>query len=387
MNNSKKDQGSVELISLESLLSGDDRNPIGIVSEKEDEIVPPLKEEGDEKKDDDVTLIALEDIDNESSLKDKKENADDADEGGETKGSEKQAIAPTETSEQYRQTLKNVFGITKFTEEDEDGNEVEVSIDEIEMDGETFQKLVEQELAYQKEEANKGKISIEGVSDYTKKLIEIEQKGGDTLKLLQVKEAYSDPLANLDLTTKQGQVDAIYLRKKAQGATDKEINILIKGLEAEGILEEEAIQAESELKALIDQQFENERIKAEKVALEREETMKKFKKDFRDKLSEKFTLNDNVKSKLVTSLTKKGEDGKYQLDNAYLAAMSDPETATELVLFLSDREEFLKQVTAKAVQKTQLESAKKLKIIRSANGGTGTNDPVKTGKLIPLDNL
>jgi hypothetical protein len=385
MSENKKDPGSVELISLESLLSGDDRNPIGIVAEEKEEDTPINEEveskEGDEK------LIILDDINNESSLKDNEGNADDADEGGETKGSEKQAIAPTEVSEQYRETLKSVFGITKITEEDENGNEVEMSIDEIEMDSETFQKIVEQELAYQKEEANKGKISIEGVSDYTKRLIEIEQKGGDTLKLLQVKEAYSDPLANLDLTTKQGQVDAIYLRKKAQGSTDKEINILIKGLEAEGILEEEAIQAESELKALIDQQFENEKIRAEKVAAEREETMKKFKKDFKDKLSEKFTLNDNMKSKLVTNLTKKGEDGKYQLDNAYLAAMSDPETATELVLFLSDREEFIKQITTKAVQKTQLESAKKLKIIRSSNGGAGTNDLVKSGKLIPLENL
>ena len=388
MTDNKKDSGSVELISLESLLAGDDRNPIGIISDKSlDTVDPPLNEEGDdegEKKDDVIIIDPADDI---SSLKDKKDIDEVINEGGREKSSEKQETAPKEMSEQLRQTLKSAFGITTVTEEDEDGNEVEVSIDDIDVDNETFQKLVEQELAFRKEEASKGKISADGLSDHTKKLIEIEHNGGDTLKLLQIKEAYSDPLSQLDLTTKQGQIDAIYLRQKSKGATDKEVSILLKGLEAEGILEEEAFNAEAELKAIIDKTFEDERIKSEKLAAEREEQAKKFKKDFREKLSEKFTLNDTLKNKLVTALTKKGEDGKYQLDQAYLRAMSNPDVATELVLFLTDREEFIKQVSTKEVQKAKMETARKLKIVRGSNGGSGTSDPTKQDKLIPLDNL
>ena len=382
MAESSKDQGGVELIPLASLLVEDDRNPIGIIEPPKEEV---MKEE--EKIEDPTEEgISLENFNNDSSLKDEKNIAEDSNEDGEKKVSEKQETT-TEVSEQYRQTLKSVFGINKITIEDEDGNEVEKTIDEMDVDMETFQELVEKELAYRKEEANKNKISIEGISERTKKLIEIEQKGGDIMKLLKIEETYSEPLSGLDLTTQQGQVDAIYLRRKATGLSDKEINILIKGYVAEGILEEEALQAQSELKAIIDQEYEKEKERTEKELIKREEHLKRFKKDFRDKLSEKFTLNDNMTNKLVTTLTKKSDDGKYYLDDAYLEAMGNPETATELVLFLTDREEFLKQITAKAVHKNQLETAKKLKIVRSSHGGTSTTDSYKKEKVISLDNL
>jgi hypothetical protein len=61
--------------------------------------------------------------------------------------------------------------------------------------------------------------------------------------------------------------------------------------------------------------------------------------------------------------TKQNEEGKFELDNRYNEYRMDPEKAARIALFLSDEDEFIKQVTKKAVTEKQLDTARKIKII------------------------
>ncbi len=380
----EKDQGSVDLIDIASLLGQDIGSeptlPIEGLNKPADlahELDQPNPETVEDVPGDKIS--SLTDIINKEEVVNDDELLLDG---------EKQKNITNTTSEQFRTSLKNLFSIEKIVQE-VNGEEVEVSIDEVDIDQETFEMIAKQALENQKEELNKDKISVKGVSDFTKSLIEIDKNGGNVSQLLKVKEAISDPLDQLDLTQRQDQIDAIYLRKKAQGQADDEINILIKGYEAEGLLEEKAIQAESELREAVNKQVELAKEQAENAAKEREERMKSYKKDLKQVLGTKFQLNDTSLTKIVDLSTKKGKNGRFEIDNAFTQAMSDPEVASDLVLLLFDRDEYIKQVTNKKVIESKLETAKTIKIIRSNSGGTSGSDPSRSKKddLIDISTL
>lgn len=270
----------------------------------------------------------------------------------------------TDTSKIYHDALKSMFGdsISHIIQQDEEGNDVEVALEEVVLDKELFEAIVESKMADLKSDLSKDKISVEGVSDLTKDLIEIDKNGGNITELLQVKRDYSDPLDQLDITTVEGQRLAIYLRKKSKGAEDEEIEALIRTWEADGILEEKAIAAESELRAAIQQQVEMTKRNAEEKVKRQKEIMRSYKKDIRESLDE-FQLNDAVKNKVTLLATKTDERGRFEIDKAYDEARSNPKTAARLALFLLDEDEYIKQVTTEAVQKTKLNTAKKIRVV------------------------
>lgn len=365
-----KDQGNVEVIDLASLL-GDSIGQPGEQPIDVNEIASAKADETVEENED--ALAGLK-----SSLNDE-DNSKDEEDIAATKSetSEKQTATSTD-SEQYRQILKGILGdkFQKITIE-EDGQEVEVPIDEMDLDLETFTNILKSATEQEKEEALKDKISVSGISDFTKRLIEIDKVGGDISDLLQVRQAYSDPLDQLDMTTPEGQREAIYLRKKAQGQDDEEITRLIRAYESEGILESKATQAETELRKAIDDQLELRKQQAEQQAKERQERVKAYKKSMKDYLGANFELNDNFKNKVVDLSTKVGEDGKYELDRAYSKFRNDPDRAAEMALYFLDRDEFIKQITNKKVVEAKLETSRKLKIVKSSSGGVNSFNPSK----------
>lgn len=269
-----------------------------------------------------------------------------------------------DTSKIYYDALKSMFGdtISHIIQQDDEGNDVEVALEEVVLDKELFEAIVESKMASLKEDLSKDKISVAGVSDLTKDLIEIDKNGGNITDLLKVKRDFSDPLDQLDITTPEGQRLAIYLRKKSKGAPDEEIEALIRTWEADGVLEEKAVAAESELRAAIQHQVELTKKQAEDQAKHRKEVMKNYKKDIKENLNS-FQLNDAVKNKIVLLATKTDEEGRFEIDKAYDQARSNPESAARLALFLLDENEYIKQVTNSAVQKTKLDTASKIRVV------------------------
>lgn len=274
------------------------------------------------------------------------------------------------TSILYKNTLKNVFGDNLGSLVQEiDGVEQEIALEDLEMDSELFADILKSKLEEAKEEAIKNKISSEGISDFTKNLIELDKNGGDVRSLLEVKQAYSDPLEGLDLDVVEDQKEILYLRGKAAGQSDKDISLLIEIYETKGLLESEAIEAEQSLRAAIDNQMQRAIESAKENTKLKEEQFKEYKKGLKESLS-KFELKDGAKAKLLDIATKPNQAGKYELDEAYNAWRMTPEKAAELALFLTDKEEYIKQVTKTAIKEKQVEIARKIKIIPRTTGGT-----------------
>lgn len=384
----KKTTGSAGIGSLEDLFVGtlDEGDTIP----KDDLVIPPVDP-------DKPTLEFGEELDankngdnnKESSLTDEEKTRKEEEERiarEEKLNSEKQNPIQSEGSEQYRESLKRLFGkrVETITILDENEQEVEVSLDEVDLDLETYESIAKQYMDIVKEESAVNKISVEGISEFTKALIEIEKNGGNTLELLQMKEELSDPLENLDLNKRDDQIKAIFLRQRAQGIDDDDTKMLIRGYEAEGVLEDKAKNADAQLREAIKKRLELEQQQTQAIAAQREEEFKQYKKNFREGLNT-FELNDTSKTKLVDFALRKNSDNRYEIDKAYSEAKRNPEKAVKLALFLKDYDEFVKQVTNEKVKETKLETAKKIRIIKGTQ--TSVGDPQNKKESKGLGNL
>lgn len=294
-------------------------------------------------------------------------------------------------SEFYKRSLKVMFGdsISHLVEENEEGEEVEVALENAVITEDYYNQIVQSKLAEIKEEASKDKISTKGVSSFAKDLVEIDRNNGDISELLKAKETYSDPLDNLDLGTEDGQVQACYLRMMAGGQDEDTARRLISSYKADGILEEKALTAETELKEAVAQQVVRAKAAAQAKADDRKVLMKDYKKDIKTSL-DRYQLNDNVKNKVVILATKTDDDGKFELDKTYYQHRENPKDAADLALFLLDKEEFIKQVTNTAVADTKLGTARKLKMVSSgaSNPTLVDNNVKKSGSgTISLESL
>jgi hypothetical protein len=294
-----------------------------------------------------------------------------------------------ETSKFYKSVIKELWGdeFDTIIQEGEDGEEVEVKLDEIEMTAEVFKDIYASQLEAMKEKLTANKISADGISDFTKNLIEIDKRGGNITELLQMKQQVLDPLEGLDLDEVDHQKYAVALYYNLQGTrSEKEIDILIKGYEAEGTLEDLARQATEVLKEDVKKRVEQEKQIAIESEAKRKELMKSYKKDLRENL-DRFELKDPIKSKIVDLATKVNQNGKFDIDLKYGEIRRDPERMAELALYLLDREEFIKQVSNKEVQKSKLDAGKKLRMIKRSPGeadiaGNPSNKPRKDNVVL-----
>ena len=199
----KKDQGGVEIVSMESLLAEKIGGDEGVNNNDDNTPATNLK---DLLADDPDDMFANKDKDpaaeeEKSSLniEDNKGAEADKEEEDEKESSEKRVVNQSPESETYRQILKNTFGDKiKSIEQEVDGEVIEVPIDEVEMDVETFTDILKAYTELEKEDAVKGKVSIDKVSDFTKQVIEIENSGGKVSDLFQMRQELVDPLENLD---------------------------------------------------------------------------------------------------------------------------------------------------------------------------------------------
>ena len=296
-------------------------------------------------------------------------------------------VAEAQASLIYKNTLKSIWGdeIGAFIQE-VDGEEKEFTLDDIEVDEETFADILKSKIEEIKESATRNKISAEGISEFTQKLIEVEKSGGDIRSLLEMKQTYSDPLEGLDLDNVEDQKEIILLRGTASGQNERDLKRLIKSYEEEGILEEIAQEAHTTLREAIDNAMNIELDKAKENKARAEAAFKSYKKDLKDKMSQ-FELKDNIKSKLVDMATKINDKGALDIDERYNEARLDPEKASRLALFLYDEEEFIKQVTNREVQSKQLETARKLKIIPRAHNIVDPGKQAPSGKTINISQL
>jgi len=320
--------------------------------------------ETDEEKPEAVVNTKLEDLVEEVST-------GDVEIGQEGEGEDVSKVKGDTGSNLYKNIIKQLWGdeFETIVRTNEDGEDEEVLLDELDIDEEMFKEIYESQQEALKEKLTKDKISSEGISEFTKKLIEIDKHGGNVSEMLQMKQEVLDPLDSIDLDTPQGQADAVWLYYKIQGTkTDKEIEYLLKGYQEDGALGEVARQADSALREDASKRLEQEKRIAVEASEKRAEGLKSYKKSLRTKIDEKFELSDKVKSKIVDIATKVDNDNKFELDKMYGEYRRDPDKAAELILYMLDRDEFIKQITKEEVKKVQLNTSKKLRLVKRSPG-------------------
>ena len=248
-------------------------------------------------------------------------------------------------------------GIEAF--ETEDG---EVAFEDMNIDEDTFIQIWKQKDAETKSKLTENKVSINDMSDLTKKLIDIDKNGGDVRQALESYDTYKNPLEQLDLTDKSDQQTAIYLKLQAKGLDDKSIVDVIKAYDSSGKLEEKALEAKQDLEVAFESQMEaikQEGIERDKI---QKDALKKYKNDLSNNIS-KFSLKESYKKKVIDIATKPDENGKFKLDDIYSQIRQDPSKAADLVLFLTDKEEYIKQTIENEKRDINLSTMKKFKLI------------------------
>lgn len=254
-------------------------------------------------------------------------------------------------------TEKGVFDKIDAFETD-DG---EIPFDEMEIDEDTFTNIVQQQYEQIKKDAVKDKISLNGNSDFTKKLIEIEKNGGSVQDALKIYQEVQNPLENIDLEKESDQQAVVYMHYKQKGLSDDEALTFIKSYKSSGNLEEKAAEFKEIIQEKANKDLERINQEAEIRKQQHKEALKVYKTTLTETFKD-FELNSKFKSKLIDVATKPNKDGQFELDNMYNSVRKDPEKVAELVLYLTDPQAFYKFVTAKEANENKLKTFKKLKL-------------------------
>ena len=258
----------------------------------------------------------------------------------------------------YSKRLKNLvkdgilenFSIT-YGEED-------VFIEDIEdLTEEGYQKIVEGWKEAKKSEVDSKYISIEGLDETTKKLIDIKRNGGDITELIRENVTAIDQLSQLkdNIDNEQVQINIVAHSLQQQGIKPAVVKAQIQALIEEGVLDTEANTILDSHLAVHQQAIEQKR----NSEIERVEKEKEDLKTLRKTLSLQYKelgLPDSMQKLLVDNATKLDQDKISNTDRLYFEAIKDPKRFAELNFFLNNPEEFKKHVTSPKVTKAKIDA-------------------------------
>ena len=272
-----------------------------------------------------------------------------------------------------------------------DTEEGEVPFEDMNIDKDTFVALMKHNQEELKEKLTSNSVSIDGVSEFTKKLISIEKHGGNVQKALQAYQTIKQPLESIDINDTKGQRAICYLRLQQNGITGEEANDLIDSYEIKGILEDKAIAFKSQL----DEAFNNWVTQQEQSAIEEDrkyrESLKTYKASLNEvfKSSKEFNISETHRKKLLDIATKEREDGLFELDDLIDNHRRNPVDAAELLLFITDKEAFIKAKAQKLLDEQNKKVFKTINIIPKSKTGVDLSGKSKKidDVIIPLDNL
>ena len=212
-------------------------------------------------------------------------------------------------------------------------------------------------------------VNVEGVSDFTKQLIDIEKHGGNVAKAIETYQSIKDPIETIDLETPIGQKAMCYLRLQSQGIDEPTAKDLIKSYEFQGILEEKAYASKEQLDRAFEASIEQQRLDA----IEEDKAFKASLKNYRvslDNVLKDRAYSDTHRKKLLDIATKLDGKGEVQLDSLLDDFRRNPINAADLLLFVSDKEGYLKK-SAEEVLKAERKST--LKTVNIIPKGTGNS--------------
>ena len=261
--------------------------------------------------------------------------------------------------------------------EDADGNAVLIK-DLKDIDEDTFFQLEEAIEADEAEDAKSKFISVETLDERKRKIVEIIAEGGELSEIFANKNqlnSYLNPFEGLDLTNEATQakvyLNALINNNKldadvAQAVVDKAKKDLTLDTKVNAFVEE----YNKKFEAFVDG-------KKQELVAKKEEDRKKVA-EFKKALNAEykgFELKETLARRLTTLATTE-KDGEFEIDAMYASKMEDPKEAAEIVLFLTDKETYLKYKLKEGVINTHKKVRRTIKLVPkedTKNKNTQTN--------------
>lgn len=208
-------------------------------------------------------------------------------------------------------------------------------------------------LESQKEDIVKDKIDVTSVSDITKKLIQADKAGANIVDILKQYDTNVAPIEKLDIENKADQIKIVRHYVDLLGLPKDEADEFFKGIinKGEEYVEAKAIKYKAELDKRMDDIIQQRTKEAAEKKVKDAEDFRRYKKDLKSSIQEKYQLNDTMVSKALDFALKPSESnpGITKAFNRVREMMMNPEEAPDLIMFLMNPGEFIKQKSNQAV--------------------------------------
>lgn len=208
-------------------------------------------------------------------------------------------------------------------------------------------------LESQKEDIVKDKIDVTSVSDITKKLIQADKAGANIVDILKQYDTNVAPIEKLDIENKADQIKIVRHYVDLLGLPKDEADEFFKGIinKGEEYVEAKAIKYKAELDKRMDDIIQQRTKEAADKKAKDAEDFRRYKKDLKSSIQAKYQLNDTMVSKALDFALKPSESnpGITKVFNRVREMMMNPEEAPDLIMFLMNPGEFIKQKSNQAV--------------------------------------
>lgn len=208
-------------------------------------------------------------------------------------------------------------------------------------------------LESQKEDIVKDKIDVTSVSDITKKLIQADKAGANIVDILKQYDTNVAPIEKLDIENKADQIKIVRHYVDLLGLPKDEADEFFKGIinKGEEYVEAKAIKYKAELDKRMDDIIQQRTKEAADKKAKDAEDFRRYKKDLKSSIQAKYQLNDTMVSKALDFALKPSESnpGITKAFNRVREMMTNPEEAPDLIMFLMNPGEFIKQKSNQAV--------------------------------------
>lgn len=208
-------------------------------------------------------------------------------------------------------------------------------------------------LESQKEDIVKDKIDVASVSDITKKLIQADKAGANIVDILKQYDTNVAPIEKLDIENKADQIKIVRHYVDLLGLPKDEADEFFKGIinKGEEYVEAKAIKYKAELDKRMDDIIQQRTKEAAEKKAKDAEDFRRYKKDLKSSIQAKYQLNDTMVSKALDFALKPSESnpGITKAFNRVGEMMMNPEEAPDLIMFLMNPGEFIKQKSNQAV--------------------------------------
>lgn len=251
-------------------------------------------------------------------------------------------------------------------EVDIDGDVFKLS-DAKNLDEDTLKEVLKAYKQQAEESEKQNKVDVSELNSVQQKLINII-KDGDFEK---ARELFSEPAQLVEPfkgydSTIESHNEEVFLKdliNKMPNITEKKALALLDIEKAEGTLDETAQTIVDTYRREFIEGLEKKETETKKQKEERIKNEKQFVKDI-NSIYKQMEIKDSVALQM-TKLVQRDNEGKRPVDNLIQEFMADPNKASDLIMFLSNKELYDKKVSSKVKNETELGFAKKINIIKS----------------------